>query len=103
VATGKALADGIKGWLIASVVVLLGSLTLFVTTVVAGFVYFTQTSTPLWVTVLGVVSVLGIALGFGGLFMVLVLAGMKARKDDKVRAALLASELPSELPRELQG
>ena len=81
------MADGLKGWLIASVVVLLGSLALFVGNVVAGFAYFTEKTTPLWVTVVGVVAVLGIAAGFGGLLLVLVLAAAKSRKDDKALSA----------------
>jgi hypothetical protein len=84
--TGKAMLDGLRGWLIASVVVLLGSLALFVGNVVAGFAYFTEKTTPLWVTVVGVVAVLGIAVGFGGLLLVMVLAAVKSRKDDKGRS-----------------
>lgn len=76
----KAIADGYKGWVVASIVVLLGSLTLFTGAVVAWFVYFMQTSTPLWVTVLAVVSVLGIGLGFGGLFLVMIMGAWKSRR-----------------------
>jgi hypothetical protein len=85
-ATGKAMPDGLKGWLIASVVVLLGSLALFVGSVVAGFAYFTEKTAPLWVTVVGVVAVLGIAAGFGGLLLVLVMAAAKSRKDDRAQS-----------------
>ncbi len=94
---GTAMAEGLKGWLIASVIVLLGSLTLFVSTVVAGFVYFKEASTPLWVTVLGVVAVLGTGLGFGGLFLVLVLAALKARKADKAKSENRPVTLEGEL------
>ena len=102
--TGSALAAGLKGWLILSVAVLLGSLTLFVVTIVSGFVYFNAASTPLWVTVVGVVAVLGIGVGFGGLFLVLVLAAMKARKAEQARAAAMMMEtLQPESSPEVQG
>jgi H+/Cl- antiporter ClcA len=80
------MPKSLQYWLIASVVVLLGSLVIFVTNVVAGFAYFNSQTSPLWVTVVGVVAVLGIATGFAGLLFVLILAGMKARKNDKARA-----------------
>jgi hypothetical protein len=74
-----AIPAGYKRWVIASVVVLLGSLALFTGAVVAWFVYFMQPSTPLWVTVLAVVSVLGIGVGFGGLFLIMILGAWKTR------------------------
>jgi hypothetical protein len=76
----KAIPDSLKWWLIGSVAMLVGSLVLFTTTVVAGFVYFSARATPLWVTVLAVISVLGIGVGFLGLFGIFVAAAMKARK-----------------------
>jgi hypothetical protein len=76
----KAIPAGYKWWLIGSVAVLVGSLVLFTTAVVAGFVYFSAKATPLWVTVLAVISVLGIGVGFLGLFGIFVAAAMKARK-----------------------
>jgi hypothetical protein len=81
--TSEAMPDGLKGLLITSLVVLLGSLTLFVGNVVAGFVYFTAKTPPLWVTVLGVVALLGMAAGFGGVCLVFLLAVVKARREDK--------------------
>lgn len=85
--TGTPISDGLKRWLIASVAVLLASLTLFVGNIVAGFVYFNEKTIPLWVTVVGVIAVLGIATGFGGLLLVLVLAALKSHKDDKATAS----------------
>jgi hypothetical protein len=76
----KAIPAGYKWWLIGSVAVLVGSLVLFTTAVVAGFVYFSAKATPLWVTVWAVISVLGIGVGFLGLFGIFVAAAMKARK-----------------------
>jgi len=73
-----ALSDIFKWWLVGCVVVLVGSLVLFAIDVVAGFVYFAETMLPLWVTVLGVVSVMG--LGFGGLLAVAIAATLKSRR-----------------------
>ncbi len=79
----KAMPDGLKGWLVTSLAVLLGSLVLFVGNVVAGFIYFTEKAPPLWVTVLGVIALLGMAAGFGGVCLVFLLAVVKARLEDK--------------------
>ncbi|WP_213804454.1 hypothetical protein [Granulicella sp. dw_53] len=84
--SNKILSDGLKWCLIASVIILLGSLAMFVTNVVAGFAYFNERTAPLWVTVLGVVSIIGIALGFGGLFLVFLLAAAKSRRDGSAKA-----------------
>ena len=81
-AKSKAIPDGYKWWIVASVGVLLVSLAMFVGTVVAAFVYFAEKATPIWVTVLGVISVLGIAVGFAGLFLILIVIGWKARRRD---------------------
>ncbi len=62
-----------KPWIIVSLVVLVLSLVLLAVDVTAGFVYFGST-TPLWVTIVGVAAVLGIGLGFGGFFVLLVVA-----------------------------
>jgi hypothetical protein len=77
----KAIPDGYKRWIIASVGVLLVSLAMFTGAIVAWFVYFMQKFTPLWVTVLGVFAVLGIGVGFGGLILVLILCAWRARGD----------------------
>ncbi len=84
-ARSKALPDGLKVWLIASLVVLLSSLILFVGNIVAGFIYFTEKTPPLWVTVLGVLAVLGMAASFAGLCLVFLLAVLKARREDKAQ------------------
>jgi hypothetical protein len=78
----KAMPDGLKGWLVASLVVLLVSLLVFVVDVVMGFTYFTQKTTPLWVTVLGGVAVVGMGLGFLGVCAVFLMAVVKFRKED---------------------
>jgi hypothetical protein len=79
----KAMPEGLKGWLVASLVVLLLSLLVFVVDVVMGFTYFTQKTTPLWVTVLGAAAVLGMGLGFAGIGLVFVMAVVKSRREDK--------------------
>jgi hypothetical protein len=78
----KAMPDGLKGWLVVSLVVLLVSLLVFVVDVVMGFTYFTQKTTPLWVTVLGGVAVMGMGLGFLGVCAVFLMAVVKFRKED---------------------
>ncbi len=80
-ASGKAIPDGFKWWLIASLTIIVGSLMLFVVNVVAGFAFFTEKTEPLWVTVVGVISVVGMGLGFGCLFLVFMLAALKGRRD----------------------
>jgi hypothetical protein len=55
-------------------VILVGSLALLAVDVVAGFSYFMQKTTPLWVTLLGVAAVSGIALGFAGFLLLMVMA-----------------------------
>ena len=80
-ATSKAISEGFKWWLVASTAVIVGSLVLFVVNLVAGFAFFTEKTAPLWVTVVGVVSVIGMGLGFGCLFLVFLLAALKSRRD----------------------
>jgi hypothetical protein len=83
----KAMPEGFKWWLVASVSVLLFSLLLFAGNVVAGFVYFTGQTAPVWVTALGIAALLGMCVGFGGLFLLLILVAVKAHRNDKKRAA----------------
>jgi hypothetical protein len=85
--SSKAIPDGLKWWLFASVALLLFSLLLFVGNVVATFVYFSAGASPLWVTVLGAAGILGICAGFGGLFLTMAVFALKARREDKRRAA----------------
>jgi protein-S-isoprenylcysteine O-methyltransferase Ste14 len=89
----EALSGSLKVWLAGSVVVLLLSLLLFVGTVVAGFLYFNDATTPIWVTVFGTLSVLGIAAAFGGFFLTMALGVVQARKADKARAAAAQQKL----------
>jgi hypothetical protein len=77
----KAMPDGFKWWLVASVSVLLFSLLLFVGNVVAGFVYFSQKVSPLWMTVVGVAAAIGVGLGFAGFFVLMAVAGWRSHKE----------------------
>jgi hypothetical protein len=81
--TSKPMLDGFKWGLVASVSVLLTSLVLFVGDIVAGFVYFSREATPLWVTVLGAVAALGIAVGFAGFFLLMAIAGWRSYRESK--------------------
>ena len=81
--TSKPMLDGFKWGLVTSVSVLLVSLALFVGDIVAGFVYFSQKATPLWVTVLGAVAALGIAVGFAGFFVLMAIAGWRSHRESK--------------------
>ena len=75
-----------KVWLIASITVLVGSLILLAIAVTAAFVTFNQKSTPLWVIVLGAFAAFGVALGFGGFFLLMATAGYQAwRQSRKVQ------------------
>ncbi len=80
------MGKGYKPWIVASVAVLVGSLLLLITTVFIGFVYYSETGQPLWVVLMGVVSVLGIGVGFGGFFLLMMAAGwLSWRKDRRVQ------------------
>ena len=79
----ESLPSGYKPWLIASLVVLVGSLGLLAVAVVAAFVTFADKSAPLWDVVLGVLSVLGIVAGFGGLFLLMAAAGFSSWREGR--------------------
>jgi uncharacterized sodium:solute symporter family permease YidK len=83
VAKSKSLPDGFKGWIIASVAVMLLSLVLVLGDIVAAFAYFSEKTNPLWITLLGVAGALGVALGFAGLFVLLAFAGWRSYLESK--------------------
>lgn len=72
-----------KPWVIASVGVLVGSLMLLAGTVGAAFVYFNAAGTPLWVMMLGALAVLGIGVGFGGFFVMMMVAGWRSFREGR--------------------
>jgi H+/Cl- antiporter ClcA len=82
-ALSPAIPNGFKRWLVASVSVLLVSLALFGVVVVAAFVYFADKTDPLWVTVLGVLAVFGVGIGFAGFFVLMAIAGWQSHREAK--------------------
>jgi membrane protein YdbS with pleckstrin-like domain len=79
--TNKVMPDGIRAWLVASTVVLVVSLVLLTGNIVAGFCFFADMKVPLWVSGLGAVAVLGVVIGFGGVFLLLVVGGVKGWRE----------------------
>jgi hypothetical protein len=77
----KAIPDGAKKWLLASLGVLLFSLVLVLGDIVAAFVYFADKTDPLWVTLLGAVGALGVAVGFAGFFLLMAIAGWRSLRE----------------------
>jgi hypothetical protein len=77
----KAIPDGAKKWLVAFLGVLLSSLLLVLGDIVAAFVYFSDKSNPLWVTLLGVAGAFGVAVGFGGFFLLMAIAGWQSLRE----------------------
>jgi hypothetical protein len=83
VVKSKALPDRFKGWVVASLGVLLASLVLVLGAIVASFVYFSDKTSPLWVTLLGVAGALGVGLGFAGLVGLMAVAGWREHRESK--------------------
>ena len=79
----ESLGRGYKVWLIASVVVLVGSLGLLAVAVTAAFLSFADQATPLWVVVVGAFAVLGVGVGFGGMFLILATAGWRSFREGR--------------------
>ncbi len=77
------MGKGYKPWIVLSVAVLVGSLLLLIVSVFIGFVYYSETGQPLWVVLMGVVSVLGIGLGFGGFFLLMMTAGWLSWREGR--------------------
>lgn len=82
-----AIPKSFKWWIVSCLTMLLSSLAIFVVNIVASFMYVSAGTSPLWVTVLGVVGVLGIAAAFGGFFLVIILIAVKTRREERQRAA----------------
>jgi hypothetical protein len=83
VAKSKALPDGFKGWIVASVSLLLVSLVLVLGDIVAAFVYFSDETSPWWVALLGAAGAFGVVLGFAGLFLLMAIAGWRSYRESK--------------------
>jgi hypothetical protein len=80
---GESIGKAYKPWLIASLMVLVGSLGLLVVTMTVAFLDFSGTATPLWIIVLSVVGALGLALGFGGFFLIMLVAGWHSFREQR--------------------
>ncbi len=80
-AMNKPLLDGARAWLVASTAVLVVSLVLLGGNIFAGFYYFADMNVPLWVSVLGAISILGAAAGFVGVLLMLVVEAVKERQQ----------------------
>jgi hypothetical protein len=83
VAKSKALPDQFKGWIVASVSLLLVSLVLVLGDIVAAFVHFSEKTSPWWVTLLGAAGAFGVVLGFAGLFVLMAIAGWRSYQESK--------------------
>ncbi len=90
----ESLPKGYKPWIVASVAVLVLSLMMLAIAVTEAFVAFQQSSTPLWVVALGAVAVFGIFAGFGGLFLLMAVAGYKTFREAR-KVQVLPPEHPA--------
>ena len=79
----ESVAKAYKPWLIASLAVLIGSLGLLAIAGTIAFVYYAATGMPIWLVLLGVVAVLGLALGFGGFFLIMMTAGWQSFRQSR--------------------
>ncbi len=76
----ESIGQAYKPWLIASLVVLVGSLVLLGAVMTVAFLS-NEAVTPLWVIVLAVLGGLGVGLGFGGLFLMMAVAGWRSARE----------------------
>lgn len=81
--TDSSIGKAYKPWLLASLVVLVGSLMLLAVAGTVAFVGNTGDPVPLWVIVLGAVAALGVAMGFGGFFLMMVVAGWASWRESR--------------------
>jgi len=77
----ESIGKAYKPWLIASVVVLVGSLGLLAVTMTVAFLNYSGAATPIWAIVLGVVGGLGLGVGFAGLFLLMMAAGWSSWRE----------------------
>jgi hypothetical protein len=71
----ESIGKAYKPWLIASLIVLVGSLALLMVVVGIAFLNYHGEGLPLWVVVLGGLGGLGLFMGFGGFFLLMLVAG----------------------------
>jgi membrane protein implicated in regulation of membrane protease activity len=87
----NALPEGFKGWIVASVSLLLVSLLLMLGDIVAVYAHFSAKASPLWVTLLGVAGAMGVGLGFAGFFVLMAIAGWRSHRESKKVQIILPS------------
>ncbi len=78
----ESIGKAYKPWLIASAAALVGGLLLLAFVGTMAFVNSAK-GMPLWLLLLGVVAALGIAVGFGGMFLILAMAGWTSFKESR--------------------
>ena len=79
----ESIGKAYKPWLLVSLAVLLMSLVMLGVAGTAAFVNTSGGPTPLWVIVLGVVSVLGLGLGFAGFLAIMLVAGWQSWRTSR--------------------
>ncbi len=87
----ESIGKAYKPWLILSLVVLVGSLLMLAVVMTLAFLSYSDQDTPIWIIVLAVLSAMGVALGFGGFFLMMLVAGWRsAREARRVQVIPLA-------------
>ena len=79
----ESIGKAYKPWLVASLTVLVLSLILLAVSVVAAFSAFGQGTPPVWVVALGGVAVFGMLLGFGGMVVLMSVAGWRSFREER--------------------
>ena len=77
------VAKAYKPWIVACVTILVGSLMLLAVTVFIAFIYYQGSDKPIWLVLLAILSVGGIALGFAGFFLLMLTAGWQSFQEGK--------------------
>ena len=90
----ESIGKAYKPWLLLSLAVLVGSLSLLAVAGTVAFLGAAREVTPLWVIVIGVVAGLGIGLGFGGFFLIMIVAGWSSWRESR-RVQVIPPERPA--------
>ena len=77
------IPKGYKPYLLASLAVTVLSLFALGGTAAMAFAVYADKPTPLWITLVGAASALGVALGFIGLFGLLLLSGYRSFREQR--------------------
>ena len=79
----ESVPKGYKPWLIANLVLLVGSLALLMVVMGIAFVTYHGEGLPIWVVVLGGLGALGLMAGFGGFFLMMMVAGWNSFREGR--------------------